>query len=262
MSERKKKSCKKRNAWKGIYSELVKIKVKILISTLLMILWTVFCIVSKQQLYGLKNLHFSMADGYVLMDKIVVKGEVLIPISIYLFSVLIEKESIQMILRGRTRVLVYYGECIKIFLLSAYLGLIETLSVEIVCRFICAEQSNWNQKGSIFWFETGSIFSRGEVDYFLVIGSFFVATIGGYFFWGMLFNTLRILLGNLMLTYGICIIFIVLRIGLRDWFYLGGIQYTQWISFDIATVLIPAIFTAILIYVGTGAIKRKDFYEK
>jgi hypothetical protein len=248
---------------KEIIADFNRIRTKIILVSVLTICWTVFSIATKRQFYEQQlSVQFSRIDGYVLMDNVVMKGWVLIPLAIFLFSSILENESIQFLIRKQSRVNVLCYESIKIFLLSIYLTIIEMFSIEITNMILCTEKMNWSNKYSVFWLETGQTFDVIGIDYILVMLLFFITTVIGLVLFGMLFLVTSYCCNQQKLPYLICIIAIILRIEFRDLIGQYGIQYKQWLGWDKGKILLQILIVVCLILIARKLILRKDFYEK
>lgn len=243
-----------------IYSDLKREKKSFGITCILILLWTVFRILSwKQTCEVFWKRDFSVADGYVIMDSIVVKGEVLLPLTLYFISKILNGESSQLMVRRGSRCKIFAAGIMKSGMFSVLFAEIGVFGAGMTSYMVCESACNWNQEDSLFQMETGNVMSGKPPGIAWIIFAFFIATALTYFWWGVLLCALRTYISNKLVCYGACIGILILRIGLRDWIGIWGIQYSQWLGFDIGQAIKIFAGIAVMILAGLNGIKRKNF---
>ena len=222
--------------------------------------WVFFSILLKKRFYEEQiHVNFCQLDGYVLMDNIVMKGWVLFPVALYLFSVFVEPATYQFLIRKSSRVIILRTEEWKIVILSLYLIVVQVITIYTICTILCKNGCNWMQNYSVFWFETGQIIkdipSYGYVVFRYCLNNFLDYLLLGYIYIliGYCYNCKRI-------AYLIEVVIVVFRIGIRDYLSVDGVWYSQWISWDYSMHIYKLVLLIGLLVVCKKTIMRKDFY--
>lgn len=199
------------------------------------------------------------ADPFVIMDFIVMKGWVLYPLAFFLFANFSDNLSNQFTIRKTFRSQILIGEIIKVVLLSIYMTVVKVVSIELVCLGICNVKVNWTQRYTVFWLFTEKTMSENP-SYGLVIACFCLSTVTGYLILGLIYLLVGYCCNQRNLAFLIGIIVVVLRIGLRDYVGQAGIQYDQWLEWDVKKSVFKLVLVIGMVLMGIKLIKRKDYY--
>lgn len=246
--------------WTEFKFSLIKNRRIFIMSGIVFSAWVFFSILSKKKFYE-EQIHvfFCQLDGYVLMDNIVMKGWVLFPIAIYLFSIFIEPSSCQFLIRKTSRANILKIEEWKIVILSLYLILVQVITIFTICTVLCEERCNWMQNYSVFWYETGHTIKEAPIFAYVVF-RFCLCNFCDYILLGFIYLLIGYGFNQKYMAYIIEIIIVVLRIGFRDYIGVDGVWFSQWISRSYSAQIYQIVLLIGLIVACKKIIKRKDFY--
>lgn len=197
------------------------------------------------------------ADGFVIMDQVLTKGMLIVPLFLRVLTAHWRHSAIQELLRCKTRA-GYYGRIVKKIALTAlFFTFLETFFIFLITLFLKDPWINWEQRTSVFCRAIGSICHASYVD---VLFLFFLTQWLTFCFMGVLFIVLEACFHKGVLGW-----LLAVSLSLIEWygelplFYSQiGISYGQWLLPDFG-LLYGAFSLSFLLLFGLLTIKRKDF---
>ena len=259
MLERKKKFTDVSNSKYEIYFSFMKNRRMLIVAGLLVFLWNFFSVFTLKQSFDQHHVTFCELDGFVVMDAISIKGWVLFPIAIYMFSAMLDRVHLQTLIRKKTRTDILRVQFGKICVLAVYLTIVQIVAIKLSAKVMGVIPANWTEQYSVFWMQTGTTLQKspGEMQ---VILSFIISCLLNYGILGLIYMVIGFCGGQRYVAYVIELILLVIQIGYRDFIRADGIQYVQWIKWNCMGWIVRLMFCLLLAIVGGKIVKRKDFY--